>query len=230
MARADPTTPPAWHALDAAAVIAALGGDAARGLDDAEAAARLRRHGPNAIEAAKPPGRLALLLAQFTDVMVLLLIGAAALSALIGALEDTAVILAIVILDAVVGFIQAARAQDAVAGLRRLAAPVATVRRQGRTVALPASSLVPGDLVLLEAGNTVPADLRLLEAPGLHTGEAALTGESGPVLKQVAPIAAATTLAERSCMAYKGTSVLGGRASGIVTATGMGTELGRIAT
>ncbi|HQT74847.1 MAG TPA: cation-translocating P-type ATPase, partial [Acidiphilium sp.] len=133
-------------------------------------------------------------------------------------------------LDAVVGFIQAARAQDAVAGLRRLAAPVATVRRQGRTVALPASSLVPGDLVLLEAGNTVPADLRLLEAPGLHTGEAALTGESGPVLKQVAPIAAATTLAERSCMAYKGTSVLGGRASGIVTATGMGTELGRIAT
>ncbi|HQU12134.1 MAG TPA: cation-transporting P-type ATPase, partial [Acidiphilium sp.] len=116
MARADPTTPPpAWHARDAAAVIAALGGDAARGLDDAEAAARLRRHGPNAIEAAKPQSRLALLLAQFTDVMVLLLIGAAALSALIGALEDTAVILAIVILDAVVGFIQAARAQDAVA-------------------------------------------------------------------------------------------------------------------
>ncbi|HQT61495.1 MULTISPECIES: HAD-IC family P-type ATPase [unclassified Acidiphilium] len=231
MARADPTTPPpAWHARDAAAVIAALGGDAARGLDDAEAAARLRRHGPNAIEAAKPQSRLALLLAQFTDVMVLLLIGAAALSALIGALEDTAVILAIVILDAVVGFIQAARAQDAVAGLRRLAAPVATVRRQGRTITLPAASLVPGDLVLLEAGNTVPADLRLLEAPGLHTGEAALTGESAPVLKQVAPIAAGTTLPERSCMAYKGTSVLGGRATGIVTATGMGTELGRIAT
>lgn len=231
MARADPAPDPApaWHALDAAAVVAALGGDAARGLDDAEAEARLRRHGPNAIEAARQQGRLALLLAQFTDVMVLLLIGAAALSALIGAIEDTVVILAIVILDAAIGFIQAARAQDAVAGLRRLAAPGATVRRQGRVRALPAASLVPGDLVLLEAGNTVPADLRLLDAPGLRIGEAALTGESAPVPKQTTPVPAGTILPERTCMAYKGTGVFSGRATGIVTETGMATELGRIA-
>ncbi len=218
-----------WHALDAETVLAALGGDAVQGLDEGEAAARLQRYGPNEIRESKLPSRFVLLLTQFSDFMILLLIGAAILSGIVGDVEDTAVILAIVILNAVVGFVQALRAQNTMAALRRLAAPMATVKREGHLRVLPAAALVPGDLVALEAGNVVPADIRLLYAPGLHTGEAALTGESVPVLKQTAPVPAGSALPDRQCIAYKGTTVLSGRGRGVVTQTGMATELGRIA-
>ena len=218
-----------WHALDAETVLAALGGDAVQGLGEGEAAARLQRYGPNEIRESKLPSRFVLLLTQFSDFMILLLIGAAILSGIVGDVEDTAVILAIVILNAVVGFVQALRAQNTMAALRRLAAPMATVKREGHLRVLPAAALVPGDLVALEAGNVVPADIRLLYAPGLHTGEAALTGESVPVLKQTAPVPAGSALPDRQCIAYKGTTVLSGRGRGVVTQTGMATELGRIA-
>ena len=218
-----------WHALTPQAALAALGCDAAHGLSREEAAARARRYGPNEIQESKPRSRLAMLLSQFGDFMILLLIGAAIVSGAIGEPEDTAVILAIVVLNAVIGFIQEVRAENAVAALRLMAPPGATVLRGGQLCTVPAAELVPGDLVLLEAGNAVPADIRLIEVAGLQMGEAALTGESVPVLKQVAAEPADAPLPERRCMAYKGTMVLSGHGRGVVTATGMATELGKIA-
>ncbi|ABQ30333.1 cation-translocating P-type ATPase [Acidiphilium cryptum] len=218
-----------WHALGPDAVLARLGSDAAQGLTGEEARARATRFGPNEIREGRQRGRLAMLAAQFADVMILLLIGAAILSGVIGELADTLVILAIVVLNAAIGFAQEARAARAVAALRRLAAPTAVALRDGHPDHLPADRLVPGDIVLIEAGNAIPADLRLLEAAGLQLGEASLTGESVPVVKHVAAAPADQPLAERHGMAYKGTVVLNGRGRGVVVATGMATELGRIA-
>lgn len=234
MAHADPLTeptgsPPPWHALEADVVVASLRSDAGSGLGDAEAAARATRHGPNDITEGRRRSRLSMLLAQFGDFMILLLIGAGILSGLIGDIEDTVVILAIVVLNALVGFVQEMRAANAIAALRRMAAPSALALRRGHPQALPASALVPGDIVLLEAGNVVPADLRLIEVAGLQLGEAALTGESLPVEKASRPAPEDAPLATRTSMAYKGTTVLNGHARGIVVATGMVTELGRIA-
>ena len=218
-----------WHALGPDAALARLGSDAAQGLTGEEARARATRFGPNEIREGRQRGRLAMLAAQFADVMILLLIGAAILSGVIGELADTLVILAIVVLNAAIGFAQEARAARAVAALRRLAAPTAVALRDGHPDHLPADRLVPGDIVLIEAGNAIPADLRLLEAAGLQLGEAPLTGESVPVVKHVAAAPDDQPLAERHGMAYKGTVVLNGRGRGVVVATGMATELGRIA-
>ena len=218
-----------WHALLPEDALARLESDDAHGLTAAEADLRAARYGGNEIREGRARSRLAMLAAQFGDFMILLLLGAAILSGFIGEIEDTVVILAIVILNAVVGFVQEMRAAKAVAALRRLAAPHAVVLRGGHARTLPAAALVPGDIVLLEAGNAVPADLRLIEAASLRVGEAALTGESAPVDKHTAPVAPQTPLPERQCMAYKGTLVLNGRGRGLVVATGMATELGRIA-
>ncbi|GAN79659.1 cation-translocating P-type ATPase [Acidocella aminolytica] len=231
MAHAKPPAPQAtaWYTLPPEEALTALQSDPAEGLSPETAAARARQYGLNEILEGKSRSRLSILVAQFGDFMIMLLIGAAILSGIIGNIEDTAVILAIVILNAVVGFLQEVRAANAVAALRRMTAPTATVLRGGHPQTLPATALVPGDLVLLEAGNAVPADLRLLEIAGLQMGEAALTGESTPVLKQIPASPPGTLLPERLCMAYKGTLVLSGRGRGVVTATGMETELGKIA-
>lgn len=234
MAHADPLTEPSgpslhWHALEVAQVVTSLRSDAGSGLDVAEVAARATQYGPNDITEGKKRGWLSILLAQFGDFMILLLIGAGILSGLIGDLEDTAVILAIVVLNALVGFAQEMQAANAIAALRRMAAPAALVLRGGHPQALRASALVPGDIVLLEAGDVVPADLRLTEVAGLQLGEAALTGESLPVEKISRPAPEDAPLATRTSMAYKGTTVLNGHARGIVVATGMATELGQIA-
>lgn len=218
-----------WHARPADRVVAELRSDATHGLTTGAAASRSAQYGPNEIREGKPRSRLAMLLAQFSDFMILLLIGAGILSGFIGDIEDTIVILAIVVLNAVVGFVQELRAANAVAALRRLAAPSAVVLRDGHPHTMPAMALVPGDIVLIEAGNAVPADLRLLEAAGLQVGEAPLTGESVPVTKRVAPEAQDEPLTGRRSMAYKGTVVLTGRGRGVVVSTGMETELGRIA-
>ena len=221
---------PAWHTLSAASVAARLGSDPVRGLSDAVAGERLGRHGPNAIRAAARRGSLRMLAAQFTDFMILLLIAAAIVSGAIGDARDTVVILAIVVLNALVGFVQEYRAEQAMAALKRLAAPRAVVVRGGQCQTLKAETLVPGDVVLLDAGNLVPADLRLLEAVDLRLGEAALTGESLPVEKHVAAQAdAGAPVADRTNMAFKGTVVQYGRGRGVAVATGMETELGRIA-
>jgi Ca2+-transporting ATPase len=171
-----------------------------------------------------------MLAAQFSDFMILVLLVAAVISGLIGEATDTIAIIVIVVLNAVIGFIQEYRAERAMEALKAMAAPMATVLRDGRTTAIPASGLVPGDLVLLEAGGIVPADIRLLESVHMRVDESALTGESIPVEKSIDPISDATLpLGDRKNMAHKGTIVTYGHARGVVVATGMRTEFGKIA-
>ncbi len=219
-----------WHSLPADAVAQTLATDVAAGLPIGDAARRLARHGRNELREARrrPPWRI--LLDQFADFMIIVLIVAAVISGVIGEPADTIAIITILVLNAVIGFVQEYRAERAMAALKRIAAPNASVLRAGQRVTIPAHELVPGDVALLEAGNVVPADLRLTEAIRLKVNEAALTGESVPVDKSIAPVAEADApLGDRRNMAYKGTLVSYGRGRGIVVATGMATELGRIA-
>jgi len=228
---ADQTPEPAvWCLHGEAEVIARFGSDARRGLSSAEATQRLTRYGPNAIAEGRRRGPLRLLIDQFADFMILVLIAAAIVSGLIGDPIDTVVILAIVFLNAIIGFVQGYRAEAAIAALRQMAALQAKVVRDGEERTIPASELVPGDLVLLEAGNAVPADLRLIEVKQLRVDEAALTGESNPIEKVSRLMREPDLpLGDRHNMAWKGTIVTYGRGRGVVVATGMETELGRIA-
>ncbi len=223
----DATPPGAWHALDTHAALAALNARA-EGLTDAEAARRLAAHGPNRLPEGKRRGPLRRFLAQFADLFIYLLLGSAALAAALGETVDAAVILAVVLINAVIGFVQEGRAEQALAAIRGMLDPHAAVLRDGRRADIAAEALVPGDVVLLEAGDRVPADLRLLSVHGLRVEEAALTGESVPVDKAAAPVGAQAALAERAPMAYAGCMVAAGTASGLVVATGPATELGRI--
>jgi len=221
---------PAWYQLPVDEAVQRLRVDPRAGLGAEEVRRRREWFGPNVLREGKRRGPLRMLAAQFTDFMILILIAAAMISGLIGDLTDTIVILAIVVLNAAVGFIQEYRAERAVAALKLLAAPGARVVRDGEIHTLAAAALVPGDVVLLEAGNVVPADLRLTEAHVLKIDESTLTGESQAVEKQTRPLHEADLpLGDRLGMAYKGTVVTYGRARGVVVATGMQTELGKIA-
>jgi Ca2+-transporting ATPase len=211
-------------------VVQSLQSDDARGLSINVAAQRRQQYGPNAILEGRRRGPLRMLADQFTDFMIVVLLAAALVSGMLGDIVDTAVILVIVVLNAVIGFVQEYRAERAMAALRQLAAPHARVVRDGRSRRIPAGELVPGDLVLLDAGDIVPADLRLIECAALKTQEAALTGESVPVEKTADHLAPdGAPLGDRINMAYKGTLAVHGRGRGLVVATGMNTELGRIA-
>jgi Ca2+-transporting ATPase len=225
-----PASRPPWHTQTAGDVLRAL--DTTRsGLTSDEAAKRLAVYGPNALPEGEVRTSWQMLIAQFSDFMILVLIAAALVSGLVGEPADTVIILVIVGMNATIGFLQERRASRAMAALRQLAAPLARVRRDAATLTIPATELVPGDLVLLEAGQVVPADLRLLEAAVLRCAEAALTGESLPVDKTTAPLDTPDLpLGDRRCMAWKGTLIANGRGLGVVTATGPDTELGRIAT
>lgn len=224
------TPAPAWHALEAAEVLRLLGTDAARGLEPAEAAARRARDGDNALAEAPGRGRWSLLWEQLASVMVALLAGAAAVSALLGDWPDAGAILAIVALNTALGYFQEDKAEKALAALKRLAVPVVKVRRGGRVLEVSSRELVRGDLALLEAGGRVPADCRILESAELLVEEAALTGESEPARKDPAARGAPDLpLGDRRDMAYMGTTIVAGRATAVVVAAGMGTELGRIA-
>ena len=204
--------------------------DPATGLDPLEAARRLARDGPNTLPEPRHRSVARMLLAQLTEFMVLLLLASAVVAGLLGELQDIAAIVAIVVLNAALGVVQEYRAERALAALRALAAPQAWVRRGGAVGPVPAADLVRGDVVVLEAGNVVPADLRLLETAGLRLDEATLTGESHPADKSPAALPdVELPLGERYNMAYKGTVVTAGRGLGAVVATGMATELGRIA-
>ncbi|NII10018.1 cation-translocating P-type ATPase [Oleiagrimonas sp. C23AA] len=232
--QAAPTTPattePAWHTLDAQEAVHRLESHASHGLTPQDAQARLASHGVNQIRQASRRGVLRLALAQFTDLMVLILLAAAGVAALAGDTLDASVILAIVVLNAGIGWLQSVRAERAIEELRRLAALHAQVVRGGETQDIAAAQLVPGDLVVLEAGAAVPADIRLLSAHQLRIDESALTGESVPVDKTTAALHdPAQPLAERTCMVFKGSAVSHGRGRGVVVATGMHTELGHIA-
>ncbi len=219
------------HLRDAHDLAQAHGVNPDTGLHADEATRRAAQHGTNELEDHARRSPLALLADQFKDFMVLVLLGAAGVSGLVGDLTDTLVILVIVVLNAAIGFVQAWRADQALAALRRLAAAHATVLRGGEVQAVPASALVPGDIVLLEAGNQIPADLRLIEIAQLQVDESALTGESVTVAKQTGALAAqdASSLGDRVNMAFKGTTATHGRARGLVVATGMHTELGKVA-
>ena len=202
----------------------------ADGLSTAEATARLAAHGPNELQETISRPAWKMLLSQFIEPMILILVAAAILSFFLGDFAEGIAILAIVVLFGVLGFIQEYRAEKAMAALKQLACPVVRVRRDGTLVELPARELVPGDIVRLEAGNIVPADLRLIECVNLGVMEAALTGESEAVHKQTAALAGdQLPLGDRKNLAYSGTIVAHGRGTGVVIATGMRTELGRIA-
>jgi Ca2+-transporting ATPase len=219
-----------WHALAASDVAERLRSDAARGLAPAEAAQRLAEHGPNEVAEEKRRSLLALFVSQFKDFMILVLLAAAVVSGVVGELTDTIAILVIVLLNAVIGSVQEYRAERAVAALRAMAAPAAHVIRDGERKSIPAIEIVPGDVIALEAGDVVPADLRLTEAVELQTDESALTGESQGVEKSTSPLAADDLpVPERFNLAFKGTLVRRGRGVGVVVATGMTTEIGRIA-
>ncbi len=221
---------PAWHCLPTGEVARRLGTDVAVGLTRGEAASRLARHGPNAIQEGEKRSPWRMLLDQFTDFMIIVLLAAAVISGFIGEVIDTIAILVIVLMNGTIGFIQEYRAEQAMAALKKLAAATARVLREGRVTELSAAELVPGDVVVLEAGNVIPADLRLAESVVLKTEEAALTGESVPVEKHTAALEGSDlTVGDRRNMAYKGTTVAYGRGRGLVVGTGMQTELGKIA-
>ncbi len=219
-----------WHALAAAETAAQLETSPRAGLTADEAAARLRRYGPNALVEVGGRRGFKIFLSQFTDFLVLVLIGACVVSAFLGEFVDAAAILAIVVLNGVLGFVQEYRAEKSLKALREMAAPKASVVRDGRERVVDTRDVVPGDLVRLRAGDRVPADLRLVEEYNLQLDEAALTGESLSVEKEAgARLDEDTSLAERRNMAYTGTVVTYGRGDGVAVATGMDTELGRIA-
>jgi Ca2+-transporting ATPase len=205
-------------------------GTGAGGLSGTEAADRLIKFGPNELKAKKKKTPFLMFLDQFRDFMIIVLLGAAVVSGIVGDATDTIAIFVIIIINAVIGFIQEFRAERAMAALKRMASPVARVLREGAVREIDTVSLVRGDVVAVEAGVIVPADMRLIDVAQLKVEEAALTGESVPVDKHVEVIEGEdVSLADRVNMAFKGTIVTYGRGQGVVTATGMGTELGRIA-
>ncbi|MFN9088552.1 MAG: cation-translocating P-type ATPase [Gemmatimonadaceae bacterium] len=226
----DPPPTALWSTLSPDQAQAALDVSRDQGLSTTAVESRRAEYGANVLQAAARRRPWRILLAQFADVTVLVLLAAAIIAGALGEPEDVAAIVAIVVLNALLGFVQEYRAEQAMAALGALAAPAARVRRDGCEQTIPSADLVPGDLVLLEAGNIVPADLRLVEVARLGVEEAALTGESQPVEKAVAAAPSADLpLGDQRGMAFKGTVVSGGRGLGVVIATGMRTELGRIA-
>jgi len=201
-----------------------------KGLSEAEARRRLEHHGPNVLREGKSRSSWLMFFEQFKDFMILLLLGAAVVSGMIGEIRDSITILIIVILNGSVGFTQEFRAEKAMQALKAMATPWATVMRQGKVARIEALEIVPGDLVLLEAGQIVPADLRLTESAGLKIDESPLTGESVPVDKTIETIMAESlSVGDRHNMAHKGTLVTYGRGTGVAVATGMATEMGKIA-
>ena len=219
----------AWHALNADTALAHLHGDAARGLDASSVAARLAEHGPNALPEAPPRPLWRTFARQFASPLIYILFVAALLAALLGHLGDAGVILAVVVVNAAIGTFQEGRAERSMAALRRLSALQVRAVRDGHEQVIAARDLVPGDIVLLAAGDAVAADARLLDAAQLQVAEAALTGESVPVAKAVEASPEAAGLADRHSMVYSGTHVTAGRARAVVVATGVHTEVGRIA-
>ena len=216
-----------FHAVSPREALDALDGTKA-GLSAEAAARRLSEHGPNRLP--EPPERSPFLrfLAHFHNVLIYVLLAAAGVTALLQHWIDTGVILAVVVVNAVIGYVQEGRAEQAMAAIRGMLAPRSAVLRDGRRQSVDAADLVPGDIVLIEAGDRVPADLRLVEARGLKAEEAILTGESVPVDKGTAPVAQEASLGDRTSMLFSGTLIAAGTGRGLVTGTGAHTQIGRI--
>ena len=216
-----------WHSVPIETTLGNLQ-TSATGLAQAEVEARLSIHGPNRLPQATRRNPVIRFLLHFHNILIYVLIGSALITALLGHWVDTGVILAVVIANAIIGFIQEGKAEQAMDAIRHMLAPQAHVIRGGDRVTVDGEQLVPGDIVLLEAGDKVPADLRLLTAHGLSIQEAILTGESVPVDKHTQSVAEVSALGDRSCLAFSGTLVTAGQGKGVVVATGSGTEIGRI--
>lgn len=219
----------AWHHLTAQDTLRTLGVEAQTGLTDASIAALQQRYGPNRLTGQRGRSAWIRFLLQFHAPLLYILLAASVITAALGEWVDSAVIFAVVFLNALVGYFQEARAEKSIQALAQMVVTSATVRRNGHKLRIPSEELLPGDMVLLESGDKVPADLRLLEARSLQIDESALTGESVPVEKHPAPLPTETLLAERRNLAFAGTLVTYGRAEGVVCTTGDRTEMGRIA-
>ena len=219
----------AWHALPARQALAALEAGP-EGLTPQEAERRKARFGPNRLPKAAKRTAIVGFALQFHNLLIYVLLGAAALAAVIGHIVDAVVVLSVVVINAIIGFIQEGRAEQALDAIRSMIDPCASVVRGGRRSVIAAEDIVPGDLVLLEPGDRVAADLRLTRARNLRIDEAALTGESVPVDKGLEPVPAAAPLGDRSSMVFSGTFIASGNGTGVAVATGAATELGRIST
>jgi magnesium-transporting ATPase (P-type) len=220
---------PPWHALDPAELAEALDTDPHHGLTASDAADRVATYGPNALQEAEATPWWVTLLTQFRSPLIYILMLAGLLTIVLGEYLDSLVIAAVLALNASIGFVQERRAEESVRALMQLISPTARVVRDGETIEVDSSQLVPGDVVLLESGVRVPADIRLVSTSSLRIDESLLTGESVPVDKTVASVDASAPLADRTDMAFSGAIVASGRGRGVVTSTGLTTELGRIA-
>ena len=216
-----------WHCKSSKAVLESLA-TTPHGLSTDEATSRLTKYGPNQLPDAKTSSPLLRFLYQFHNMLIYVLIAAGAVTAMLGHWIDTSVILAVVFINAVIGFVQEGKAENALKAIRQMLSPNAMVLRDGKQLTIPAKELVPGDVVLLQSGDKVPADLRLFRVKGLQIQESALTGESIAVEKVTQAVAQEAMLGDRRCLAYSGTLVTHGQGSGVVIATGSQTEIGHI--
>src|SRR5262245_45260217 len=217
-----------WHAMRVDEVERRLTTDIQKGLDAGEASSRLQKYGPNRLQEGKKRGPFMRFLSQFNNILVYVLLGAGFVKLMLNLWVDASIIFGVVILNALLGFIQEGKAEKALDSIRNMLSAEARALRGGETRMIPAEELVPGDMVLLESGDKIPADLRLTEVKNLRTEEAALTGESVPADKISDPVSEKATVGDRESMAFSGTMVVSGRATGLVVATGSETELGRI--
>ena len=217
-----------WHANSSDQVIQKLGSNAESGLAPAEVTSRTQKYGANRLPAAGQRGPLKRFLAQINNVLIYVLIAAGVGKILLGEHLDAGIIFAVVLINALLGFVQEGKAEKALDSIRNMLSPEAMTLRDGKSRMIPSEELVPGDVVLLQSGDKIPADLRLIEVKNLRVEEAPLTGESLPVEKTSEPVAENAQIGDRKSMAYSGTLVVSGRAKGVIVATGGDTELGHI--
>src|SRR5262249_41713578 len=217
-----------WHAMAVDEVVRRLTTNIEKGLDAGEASSRLQKYGPNRLPEGKKRGPFMRFLSQFNNILVYVLLGAGFIKLMLNLWVDASIIFGVVVLNALLGFIQEGKAEKALDSIRNMLSAEARTLRGGEARMIPAEELVPGDVVLLESGDKIPADLRLIDAKNLRTEEAALTGESVPAEKTVDAVPVNATVGDRRGMAFSGTMVVSGRATGAVVATGSDTELGRI--
>jgi magnesium-transporting ATPase (P-type) len=217
-----------WHALPADEVLRLLDSDTQSGLHAGEVSRRLEKYGRNQLPEGRKKGSFLRLLKQLNNILVYVLLAAAFVKLMVGLWLDAAIILGVVVINGLLGFIQEGKAEKALDSIRNMLSGEARTLRDGQTRLVPSEELAPGDIVLLESGDRVPADLRLVDVKSLRTEEAALTGESVPIDKATEPVSEKATVGDRECMAFSGTLIAAGRGTGVVVATGTGTELGRI--
>lgn len=217
-----------WHSMDAAKVLEALGSNKENGLSDSETTERIDKYGPNDIPRGKKRSWFVRLIMQFHNVLIYVLMVAAVVTALMDHWVDTWVILAVVVINALIGFIQEGKAEKALESIRQMLSLEAIVIREGKKQTIEAEELVPGDIVLLKSGDKVPADIRIVDSKDFHVEESPLTGESNPVEKSIEPVDESAIIGDQLSMAFSGTVVVYGKATGVVVSTGSETEIGRI--